>query len=180
MLVPALAATLLAWVGPLSSRAASQVELVPVRPPLERAERPAGEGEIQWNLVGSSRDETSVLDQDPVFQIHRLLAHWSDAWAKKRVDEYLSFYSERFVPVDGSSRSEWAALRRERLLRPSFIRIMISEVRIDLEDGQSAQVQFRQAYEADRYRDEVLKTLVVVREGSQWKILRESSVGVDN
>ncbi len=51
------------------------------------------------------------------------------------------------------------------------VAVAILDVEMMSEDR--ATLRFLQRYRSDRYRDVVTKTLVLVREGDDWKILRE-------
>jgi TPR repeat protein len=100
---------------------------------------------------------------------------WADAWSRQAVDDYLAHYSEDFQPADGSSRAAWEALRRQRLTRPSFIEVKVTDMEFESLDANRAKATFRQAYRADRYRDVVVKTLELVRDGDRWRIVGEQS-----
>ena len=100
---------------------------------------------------------------------------WADAWSRQAVDDYLAHYSEEFQPADGSSRAAWEALRRQRLTRPSFIEVKVTDMEMESVDADRARATFRQAYRADRYRDVVVKTLELVRDGDRWRIVGEQS-----
>jgi len=98
---------------------------------------------------------------------------WAAAWSAQDVDGYLSAYSSSFRPESGS-RATWAAQRRERVAKPSYIQVDISNLTIDV-NGELATATFRQAYASGNYRDEVTKTLELGWENGQWKIRREFS-----
>ncbi len=100
---------------------------------------------------------------------------WADAWSRQAVDDYLAHYSEEFQPADGSSRAAWEALRRQRLTRPSFIEVKVTDMEFESLDANRAKATFRQAYRADRYQDVVVKTLELVRDGDRWRIVGEQS-----
>ena len=98
---------------------------------------------------------------------------WAAAWSDQRVDDYLSFYSESFVPRGGASRDDWDRTRRERLTRPRFIEVELSNFRTEILGDERATVSFDQAYRSDTFEDRVVKTLRLVREGDLWKIGEE-------
>ncbi len=100
---------------------------------------------------------------------------WATAWSEQRAADYLAFYSSRFSPGDGVSRSTWAAQRQERIRRPSFIEVKVASVGVRPLDGGRAQVKFIQSYRSDSFQDRVTKTLDMTREGGEWKIVREES-----
>lgn len=109
---------------------------------------------------------------DPKAQIERTVRAWADAWSARDVDAYLSFYSEQFKVPDGGNISDWKQERQVRLTRPKYIKINIDLLKISL-DGDKAQASFKQKYVSNTYRDYGDKTLDLVREDSNWKIIQE-------
>lgn len=100
---------------------------------------------------------------------------WAEAWSEQRVEDYLSFYGEAFVPPSEASREAWASLRRERLTRPEFIEVEISNVRTEILSPDRATVTFDQSYRSNTFQDRVVKTLELAREDDLWKIVVEEA-----
>ena len=126
----------------------------------------------QVNLNTASASELEALAYPVASDV---AAAWAAAWADQRVEDYLSFYSADFVPPNGAARRAWEAYRRERLTAPDSISIVLSDVSEQVLDETRTRVTFAQAYSAGAYSDQVLKTLVMVREDGTWKILSETS-----
>lgn len=102
-----------------------------------------------------------------------LTREWARAWEDQRVADYLSFYTDDFVPTEGSNHSDWQALRRQRILEPSFIRITLSTVGVEPIDENHSRVRFTQSYQSDSLTDHVVKVLDFVWRDSDWKIVAE-------
>ncbi|MCH7667078.1 MAG: hypothetical protein IH936_14260 [Acidobacteria bacterium] len=100
---------------------------------------------------------------------------WARAWSDQRVDDYLSFYGAAFAPREGTSRDDWASTRRDRLTRPQFVVVELSNFRTQIHGPDQATVSFDQEYRSDTFQDRVVKTLELVREGDLWKIREEIS-----
>ncbi len=98
---------------------------------------------------------------------------WARAWSGRRADDYLSFYAQSFVPPGGMNRSEWEALRRQRLTAPEFIEVALSGFQTRIAGPNRAAITFAQEYRSNTFRDKVNKKLELVREGELWKILEE-------
>ncbi len=98
---------------------------------------------------------------------------WASAWSGQRVSAYLAAYSRDFQPPDGLTRAEWETQRRERLSRPSFIRVTIAFLDSKPVGDDRTEVRFIQEYESNSFADKVTKTLVLVWEDGEWKILEE-------
>ncbi|MEM7350743.1 MAG: TIGR02266 family protein [Acidobacteriota bacterium] len=110
---------------------------------------------------------------DPLEELLEATADWAEAWASQRPDEYLASYSKKFQPPRSMSRSDWEALRIRRISRPHFIQVGLSRIDAELLGPEHARVRFDQAYRSDNYRDFAQKTLELVREDGEWKILAE-------
>lgn len=122
----------------------------------------------------AAADETA----EPAFDAAAVVAMvnaWAEAWSEQQVADYLGFYSSRFTPSDGISRSRWAGERRQRIERPRSIQVTLESVAVrPLEDGR-AQVRFLQSYRSDSFEDRIVKILDLVQEAGAWKILHENS-----
>lgn len=108
--------------------------------------------------------------------IMQTIRAWALAWSSKNIDAYATFYAEDFVPDNGMSREQWLARRSTRLERSPTFRIRIEAPRIQRLSGRRAQVDFVQHYDSPRYSDRVDKRLILEREGTRWRIARETSV----
>jgi len=100
---------------------------------------------------------------------------WAAAWSRQDVAGYLGFYSTRFSPPDGLSRSRWEVQRYQRIRVPRFIRVKVERARVEPARDGRARVTFLQVYRSSRYRDRVHKRLLLRRAGGGWKIDREST-----
>ena len=105
------------------------------------------------------------------------VARWADAWSNQDVDAYLSSYDHEFRPGKGLSVQRWRLQRRQRLTKPSFIKISIDGFEVNQAGPDQARVTFRQQYQSDSYSDSVRKELLLVESEGQWKIRREQSLG---
>jgi len=102
-----------------------------------------------------------------------LLTGWSEAWSQQRIEDYLGYYSAQFVSPGQLDFAAWQRQRRQRLRRPQFVEVAVAILDVEMMSEDRATLRFLQRYRSDRYRDVVTKTLVLVREGDDWKILRE-------
>ncbi len=120
-------------------------------------------------------EPAGVNKQEAANAIARTIGSWASAWSSQDVDAYLSHYASSFRPNRGLSLDTWRAQRRDRLRRPSFIEVGISDLVVNVEGPDSARAVFKQNYSATGYSDSVIKTLSLTREGGDWKITREVS-----
>ncbi|WP_197432952.1 TolC family outer membrane protein [Janthinobacterium sp. B9-8] len=98
---------------------------------------------------------------------------WSKAWAEKRVDDYLAFYADSFVPSNGMSVDKWKAFRRARVAKQGDLTITLDKMKLKQISETQAEASFSQSYKSKDYTDVVGKTLEMVKQGGQWKIKSE-------
>lgn len=106
--------------------------------------------------------------------IRRTIQSWLEAWTGRDIDAYLMHYSAGFQVPGGLSRQVWEAQRRERLTRPSQIRIFISEPEVMMTGPRTARATFRQDYRSDLVRLQTIKHIDFQADGTRrWMIIGE-------
>ncbi len=108
-------------------------------------------------------------------ELETTVKNWAEAWSRRDVGRYLSFYSARFRPTAGVSRKQWKQQRELRISAKKEIHIELSDFNTSV-NGRTATVLFLQAYKSDTFRDVVRKKLVLERGAGGWKIVRETTV----
>ena len=103
-----------------------------------------------------------------------MISNWAASWSARDVEGYLSFYSANFELPGALTRAQWEGQRRNRISTKSLIEVGISNLNIQV-DGDSATAEFDQAYKADKYSDNVRKTLRLKKEDGRWKIYTEQA-----
>ena len=98
---------------------------------------------------------------------------WVDAWSNQDVDGYLASYAKEFIPSKGLSKNRWEKERTERLLVPSFIKITLSNLKINMRGKNYARVDFTQTYKSDTYKDRAKKELLMEKIDGEWLIIKE-------
>ena len=110
---------------------------------------------------------------DAIF--HDLL-HWLDSWSEQNPAAYFSHYSDQYQPELGESREEWLQARKARLLRPDWIKVKIDSISMQQLAENQVQVKFQQKYRSNFYQDQIWKSLILVNESDDWKILTEKTL----
>jgi hypothetical protein len=105
-----------------------------------------------------------------------LLNKWANSWSAQDVDAYLDCYGQQFLPEGGLSREEWAKQRQVRLTKPKSIQVSVSDIKVISEEGSRAEIMFRQDYQANTYRDQVMKVLGLGLERGELVILSERTI----
>jgi Tetratricopeptide repeat len=98
---------------------------------------------------------------------------WAAAWSAKDAEHYLSFYGKGFKTPNGESFSEWEKSRRERLSSTSSIHVELQDLKITMEDNETAFVSFKQKYRSAQVKSSNHKILQLKREGGRWVIVEE-------
>lgn len=107
------------------------------------------------------------------------LQGWAAAWSEQATDVYFVFYTKDFAP-QGMSRKHWEHERRQRLQKPDWIRIALSEFEVNRISDQEAQVELIQEYRASNYQDRTRKRLRLRQTPDGWRIAAEQSLATLN
>ena len=109
-------------------------------------------------------------------QINAKLASWLKAWENQDVNTYLSFYSDKFKAPKGSrTKSKWRNSRYRALKANKNISIQVSNLRIS-SSKKTIELNFIQEFNSDKFSSVGIKELVWINDGSDWKILKETSM----
>lgn len=115
-------------------------------------------------------DKTATVD--PKAAVESALNAWAEAWSNKDADAYLTFYSANFQIPGGRARADWETERRDRIARPRYISVELSDIEVAIE-GQTARVSFLQRYKSNTFRDRQKKSMTLEKQGDAWKIVEE-------
>jgi ketosteroid isomerase-like protein len=107
-------------------------------------------------------------------EVTEVVSNWAAAWSARDVEGYLSFYSANFELPGAQSRAQWESQRRARIASKASIEVDISNLNVQI-NGEEATAEFDQAYKADKYSDNVRKTLRLKKEDGRWKIVTEQA-----
>ncbi|BBI98829.1 hypothetical protein FGKAn22_05220 [Ferrigenium kumadai] len=113
-----------------------------------------------------------VAKADPAADVLKRAEAWAAAWSAKDVAGYLAAYTTDYAP-QGMTRKAWEKQRQARIGKPKVIEVALSDVSANMQDDRHATVTFTQSYRSDAYRDEVQKTLSMVKQGDNWLIADE-------
>ena len=113
---------------------------------------------------------------DPSGEVLKSVHAWAQAWSKRDVDGYLSYYAKDFKPPNGESRAAWEKSRRARISGAKLITVAVGSPKVTMDSANQATVKFRQAYRSDSFKAAGAKTLVMVKGGDgRWQIQQEKS-----
>ena len=131
----------------------------------------------QSELVGNISDPE--LSENPAIAstLTKRLERWAQAWSEKDIDAYVSYYSTEHK-LDFSTHQDWIEHRKQRILRPGFIKISVSDIQIRAQTKNLAIIDFQQSFDSLDYSDQVIKRLGLSRINSEWKITDERVLSV--
>ncbi|MBE0598458.1 MAG: 6-bladed beta-propeller, partial [Desulfuromonadales bacterium] len=103
------------------------------------------------------------------------LRNWAQAWSAQDVAGYLASYSIYFRPEGELSRRAWEEQRRQRLLKPKWIKVELKDIRILPRDG-GVQVELLQEYRSSHFQERTRKRLDLIEENGEWRIVAEKTI----
>lgn len=107
----------------------------------------------------------------------RQVRDWARAWTDKDFTGYTSNYSNTHRPKF-NTHSAWVEYRRNRIMRPGKISVVVSDIIVHSITADSAELDFKQKYDSVTYSDQVRKRLSFSRFGNEWKIIDERVLSV--
>ena len=108
-------------------------------------------------------------------EVKAAVNQWANAWSAQDVGSYINSYSDKFEPPQSLSRSAWEEQRRIRLNKPRFIKVTLSNLRVEMLGKDFAMAKFIQSYQSDTYQDQVSKQLLMNNVDGVWRISKEES-----
>jgi len=105
------------------------------------------------------------------------LERWRSAWAAKDIEGYYTAYADDYVPGGKfASLTAWKHYKAGVIGNKKFIKIIVSDVQMDMQSAVDAQVNFRQEFSSDRYVGDDKKFLKFKKLNDIWKIVEEGTI----
>ena len=123
---------------------------------------------------GDNNNLPDMIRQD----VKETVRRWADSWSRQDLEEYFSFYSSDYRPELGRSQEEWRKIRTVRVTRPKWIKLDVEDFQLRRISENRIQVKLKQSYRSDFYQDKILKSINLIKEDGQWRILMERSLGM--
>lgn len=119
---------------------------------------------------------TAALSDEQKIELN--LTNWASAWSNQNHQGYVAAYTDMYRPNAKLSHNQWVEQREQRITKPNFIRVSVSQINVKLLRDNLAEAHFEQRYQSDTYKDAVRKRMVLVKSDGQWKISLEKSLGL--
>lgn len=126
-------------------------------------------------IAMQTREESPEIDIKTV--LTERVKQWAKAWSEKDFTAYTGYYSTDHRP-NFATHNAWLEYRRERIMRPGFIRIDVKDIQIRAQTHNRAIIDFKQSFDSPNYSDRVIKRLEFRQFGTQWKIVDERVLSV--
>jgi hypothetical protein len=120
------------------------------------------------SVVNTANVQTLLIEQ---------VKKWAKSWNDKDFPTYISFYSANHRP-SFDTHIAWVEHRRNRIMRPGKINVLVSDIEISEQVENSVIIHFKQTYDSPNYSDKVIKQIVFRQIGSTWKISDERVISV--
>jgi tetratricopeptide (TPR) repeat protein len=149
----------------------------PTREPATAARKPVDDSSPTTAKSATTKAAPAPLvDTTANREVEQAVQRWATAWSDKDLKAYFAAYGRDFDPAGKQSRNAWEEERRARIEGKANISIQITDLQT-LVRGNTALVKFRQNYRANSIAISSRKTLEMVRQGDNWKIVREAVGG---
>lgn len=110
---------------------------------------------------------------EPVQAVTDLVERWASAWSTKDFDAYADVYGEQFKTGTFRSKASWLKFRKSRIVSPSSIAVTVRDLQVELSEPGVAKVSFIQNYVSGALKLDSFKSMTVVQEAGQWRIVSE-------
>jgi murein L,D-transpeptidase YafK len=129
-------------------------------------------------LIGASKSLCAGVKQEykdnEKQDVLTTLDEWVIAWSSGDIDRYGEFYADGFTS-SGMNKKGWLEKKRKLSSINKNIEISIEKTVVELKKDK-ARARFKENYRSSGHSSKGLKTLVLVKKGSSWKILSETWV----
>jgi len=104
-------------------------------------------------------------------ELEKIIEKWRSAWEKKDLEGYMALYSRNFS-ARGMDWGRWEAYKRRLGKKYGRIRVAVRDLQL-FKINDSLLARFHQTYRADAFESRGEKTLYLVRNSNQYKIIGE-------
>lgn len=152
----------------------------PAKPPVAVAQKSPEKPPVAAEKPVAAPEKPAPAAEKPAAnagaEVLKALNGWAQAWSKKDVDAYLSYYARDFKTPKGEPRDQWEKERRARISAPKSIAVEIGSPKVTLDGPGQARVSFRQTYRSDVFKGTSSKTVLMVKGADgRWQIQQEKA-----
>ena len=123
--------------------------------------------DISQKRIMNDLSKSAIDEQTIMASVYR----WENAWSAQDVENYFFSYAEDFIAPKGLKRKKWESERSKRIRTPKFIKITLSDIKIDMRGEDYAKVSFVQNYKSDTYNDVTKKDLLMNKKELNFPVI---------
>ena len=123
--------------------------------------------DISQKRIMNDLSKSAIDEQTIMASVYR----WKNAWSAQDVENYFFSYAEDFIAPKGLKRKKWESERSKRIRTPKFIKITLSDIKIDMRGEDYAKVSFVQNYKSDTYNDVTKKDLLMNKKELNFPVI---------
>jgi Tfp pilus assembly protein PilF len=132
----------------LNDRTIHTAEMDQLSPPPRNAVSPLGQVTAEYKSLPGDSESVLSGHQEENETIRNRIESWADAWSKRDLDRYLSYYSSEFIPRYNLTLEQWKKHQHALWRWRKLIVVELSDVSIDV-SGNDAIVKFTQYYKSN-------------------------------
>ncbi len=127
----------------------------------------------QQSVIVIARDAKEVNRPQDISQVRKLTLGWIDAWAKRDLDRYISFYTDDFKHLNKSLKS-FQAYKRRVFSSYKEMTVKMSQMRVFTHDRYAVVIMNQDFNGDNRYKTFGRKLLYWQRsDAGEWKLFHE-------
>ncbi len=123
--------------------------------------------DISQKRIMNDLSKSAIDEQTIMASVYR----WKNAWSAQDVENYFFSYAQDFIAPKGLKRKKWESERSKRIRTPKFIKITLSDIKIDMRGEDYAKVSFVQNYKSDTYNDVTKKDLLMNKKELNFPVI---------
>lgn len=132
----------------------------------------AAPGPVAVPMAAEASKPQPMINAGDEADVLKSVQDWAAAWSSKNMRDYLAAYTPDFKQ-GGMNRDAWEKRRMKLIGARKAVEVALSDIGVSVHDDSRATVSFTQDYRSDRYRDQVEKTLRMVKQSGHWLIAEE-------
>ena len=126
------------------------------------------------DLALSDYKSNTKSKKQEIADLKLLVKTWKSSWENKDLEIYFSTYSKYFNVKGDVNYKKWKKTRTEKIVNKKDINIELSKIEYKFKNGYWY-INMRQAYNSGNYSDNEDKTLVIINESENYKIIEENT-----
>ena len=126
------------------------------------------------DLVDTASKSEIKSKEQKLADLALFVERWKTSWEDKDLETYFSSYSKYFKVKGDINYKDWKRTRTEKIINKKEINIQLTKIKYKFKEGLWF-INMSQAYNSGNYSDKENKTLVIINESGDYKIIEENT-----